>query len=115
MPLPTYSDTRSEPRYDLRLPVQLSAAGANGSEIFGLSENISAHGVLLLTDAPLLEDARLSLAIVVGALGSSKVTRLLANGKVVRVERRSTGGFAIAFWCRRPFGIMCQSMRRTID
>jgi len=113
--LPIYSQTRSEPRYRLRLPVQLTAAGANGSEIIGLSENISAHGALLLTETPLAEDARLRLAIVVGPPGSSKVTRLSASGKVLRVERRATGGFAIAVWCNRPFRMMSQSMQTTID
>lgn len=108
-------DTRSELRYRLRLPVQLSAVEGNGGEIIALSENISAHGILLLTETLIPEGTRLRLAILVGPPGSLKATRLLANGKVLRTQRRWSGGFVTAVCCNRPFRMVNESTRRAVD
>jgi hypothetical protein len=71
--------------------------------MIAVSQNISAHGILLLTESPIAERSRLQLAILVGPPGSSKATLLLANGKVVRAEPRSASGFEVAVCCTRPF------------
>ncbi len=115
MSLPNYPETRSELRYRLRLPVQISTVDGSGGEIIALSENISAHGILLLTETPIPEGTRLRLAILVEPPGSLKATRLLANGRVLRTQRRWRSGFVTAISCNRPFRMANPSTRRAID
>jgi hypothetical protein len=115
MSLPNYPETRSELRYRLRVPVQVSTVDGSGSEIIAMSENISAHGILLLTETPIPEGIRLRLAILVEPPGSLRATRLLANGRVLRTQRRSRSSFVTAILCNRPFRMANPSTRRAID
>jgi len=68
-----------------------------------LSENVSAHVILLRAEAPIPEKTRLSLAIVVKPASSTKATRLADIERVLRAERYRTNGFVMAVWCSRPF------------
>lgn len=103
MPLTSYSETRSELRYGLHLPVRVSREDAFDGEIAALSENISAHGILLRAGVPIAEGTMLRMTINVKAAKASKTTRLLNAGRVLRVTPCRAGGFLIAVWCVRPF------------
>ena len=84
---------RRDARYPLKLPVSVKLAR---EEICVQSENISLGGILLSTAFPIPEGSTVDLAI-----GVSHVTFLSARGKVVRVEAKVAGNFAvaIAFQC----------------
>jgi hypothetical protein len=104
--LPTYSRNRSELRFGLRLPVQISAENAVDGAIIAFSENISAHGILLRVTKPIPKETWLRLAIVVKPATATKPTRLVAAGRVLRAERGASNDFLIAICCTRPFRML---------
>jgi len=111
VPLTSYSEQRSELRYGLHLPVQVSPEDVFAGEIAALSENISAHGILLRAGVPIAEGTMLRMVITVKVSGGSKTSRLLNAGRVLRVTPCRTSGFLIAIRCVRPFR-MADSLSR---
>lgn len=56
------SERRQAPRFNISLPVTYSIAGS-GRLCAGMVDNMSLGGVLLLTDEPLVQDARITIHI----------------------------------------------------
>lgn len=103
MPLTSYSETRSELRYGLHLPVQVKREDSLVGEIATLSENISAHGILLRSAVSIAEGTILRMIVTVKPAKASKTARLLNAGRVLRVTPCRASGFLIAVRCVRPF------------
>jgi hypothetical protein len=96
--------TRKEPRYDLSLPVSLRLSNSPSGDLTGVSENISVHGVLLSTQSPICEGTEVELIVTFAPVTSSRTVRFAASGRVLRLEQRKTGTFAVAVSCaEHPF------------
>jgi PilZ domain-containing protein len=99
-----YPLRRREPRYDLRLPVSVSLRSNVPGEFMAVSENISAHGILLSTETAIPEGSNIKLLVALRSPTPSRNTYLTAAGRVLRLERRGSGGFIMAVCCdERPF------------
>ena len=99
-----YQLRRRERRYDLRLPVSVSLYSDIPGEIMAVSENISTHGILLSSEAAIPEGTSIELMVALRRPPPWGNTHLTAAGKVLRLERRGSGGFALAVCCdERPF------------
>jgi hypothetical protein len=104
VPPSEYQLRRREPRYDLRLPVSVSLRSQIPGEIMAVSENISSHGILLSAEAAIPEGTSIKLMVALRSSSPSRNTYLTAAGKVLRLERRDAGSFAMAVCCdERPF------------
>jgi hypothetical protein len=104
VPALDYQLRRREPRYDLRLPVSVSLRSDMPSEIMAVSENISSHGILLSAEAAIPEGTSIKLMVALRSPSTSRSTYLIAAGKVLRLEQRGSGSFAMAVSCdERPF------------
>ena len=99
-----YQLRRRERRYDLRLPVSVSLYSDIPGEIMATSENISTHGILLSSEAAIPEGTSVELTVALQRPSQWGNTHLTAAGRVLRLERRGSGGFAVAVCCdERPF------------
>ncbi len=83
--------------------MRVSREDTPDGEIAALSENISAHGILLRAGVSIAEGTMLRMTINVKGEKASKITRLLNAGRVLRVTPCRTSGFLIAVRCVRPF------------
>jgi len=94
-------------RFPLNLPVSLSLAL---KELHTRSENVSLGGVLLSSAFLIPEGSVVEVAIGVAHLPQADA-QLSARGKVLRVQPKATGGFAVAIGFERPFefGLQGQS------
>jgi hypothetical protein len=95
------SEPRRSTRYRLDLPVTVRLGD---TQMSARSENISETGILLSSDFLILQGASVELAVhLTDALemGAS----LTARGKVLRVNPKMSGGFAMAIGCEAPFRI----------
>lgn len=88
-------------RYPLHLPVSLRL---DDRELRTQSENISVKGILLSCASLIPEGSIVDLAVSVGTSPNPSVF-LFARGKVLRVQAKRSGDFAIAIECERPFGL----------
>jgi hypothetical protein len=99
-----YQLRRRERRYDLRLPVSVSLHSDIPGEITAVSENISCHGILLSAEAAIPEGTSIKLMVALRSPSPWGNTHLAAAGRVLRLERRGSGSFAVAVCCdKRPF------------
>ncbi len=89
---------RSSIRHQLQLPVSLKLANR---ELYGQSENISRNGILI--SSALLIPEGSSVEMAVGIVRSRPGTFLSGRGKVVRVEPKGPGYFALAIKLDRDF------------
>jgi len=104
VPASDYQLRRRERRYDLRLPVSVSLQSDIPAEIIAVSENISSHGILLSSEAAIPEGTSIKLMVALRRPSPWGNTHLTAAGRVLRLERRGSGGFAVAVCCdERPF------------
>jgi hypothetical protein len=90
---------RRSTRYPLNLPVSLILAN---KKLHARSENISLGGILLSSAFLISEGSNVEVAIGVAHLPQPG-TQLSARGKVLRVQPRITGDFAVAIAFERPF------------
>lgn len=96
---------RRNPRFPLHLPVSVKLAH---KEIYGRSENISIRGILLSSQFQIPEGS--AVEVKVGVAHMPDHTMLLAaRGKVLRLQPKASGNFAIAIECDRPFEFMRQN------
>ena len=90
---------RRDIRYPLHLPVSLKVAD---KELHMRSENISLGGILLSSASLIPEGSTVEVAFGVASLpdtgGQSSV-----RGKILRVQPRATGDFAVAIAFEHPF------------
>ena len=91
-----YQLRRRERRYDLRLPVSVSLHSDIPGEIMAVSENISSHGILLSSEAAIPEGTSIELMVALWRPSPWGNTHLTAAGRVLRLERRGSGSFAVA-------------------
>ncbi len=95
---------RKHRRFDLRFPVSLSfPAGGSVRKLEAISENVSIGGLLLKAGDRVPPRTRVNLTMDVKGPRFRNAVRLVAQGRVVRVEALgSAAGFAIAVECQRP-------------
>jgi len=93
------SENRKERRYTLRLPLRLTVQD-EGSKMFeGVSENISAHGILLQIADHIAEGTNVKLSVSV----TSRPYHLATTGTVVRAVQ-SDSRYVLAVCCHKsPF------------
>ena len=94
-----YQPERRSVRYYLHLPVSVKLAN---KEIYARSENISLSGILLSSAFRIPEGSTVELAVGAGPRADPGVL-LTARGRVLRVQRKASGDFAIAIECDRAF------------
>ncbi len=95
-------------RYPLHLPVLVKLAD---KEIRTRSENVSMGGILLSSAVMIPEGS--AVGVDVGVAHLSHIGALLtARGKVVRVQTRPSGDFAVAVQLERPFKIPVQELNK---
>src|SRR5262249_40494907 len=90
-------ERRRSLRYSVQLPVSITMAKARVS-ITARSENMSLHGILIVSDVLISEGYVVELQI---QAGSSFL--LGGRGQVLRVAPRPSARFAIAVGCESPF------------
>jgi hypothetical protein len=99
---------RRDIRYPLHLPVLVKLAD---KEIRTRSENVSLGGILLSSALMIPEGS--AIGVEVGVAHPSQLGALLAaRGKVVRVQTRPSGDFAVAVQLERPFKIPLQKLNK---
>jgi hypothetical protein len=97
---------RRDVRYPLQLPVSIKLAH---KEVRARSENISLGGILLSSAFLIPEGATVEVAVGVANLPDPG-TLLSARGKVLRVQPRPTGDFAVAIELERSFEVGLQGL-----
>jgi PilZ domain-containing protein len=97
---------RRDIRYPLHLPVAVKLAD---KEIRTRSENVSLGGILLSCALMIPEGSTVCVDVEV-AHPSHLGALLTARGKVVRVQTRPSGDFAVAVQLERPFEIPLQKL-----
>jgi PilZ domain len=90
---------RQNIRYPLHLPV---AVKLGREEMHTQSENISLNGILLSSAFLIPAGSTVELAVGVAQVPSPGIL-LKARGKVLRVQPRASGNFAVAIECEGPF------------
>ena len=95
-------------RYPLHLLVSVRLAE---KEINTQSENISLNGILLSSAFLIPEGSTVELAVAVGRTPNPGIF-LTGRGKVLRVQLKESGDFAVAIECEHPFGLTRRSSDR---
>jgi PilZ domain len=90
---------RRDTRYLLHLPVSLKVAD---KELHTRSENISLGGILLSSASLIPEGSTVEVAFGVASLPDTG-TQSSVRGKVLRVQPKATGDFAVAIVFEHPF------------
>jgi len=89
---------RKEIRYPLHLPVSVKLAH---TQMHARSESISIGGILLSSAFVIPEGSTVEVAV--GVAPARPGTLLSARGKVLRVQPKATGDFAVAIKLERSF------------
>jgi hypothetical protein len=90
---------RRDIRYPLHLPVSLKVAD---KELHTRSENISLGGILLSSASLIPEGSTVEVAFAVASLPDTG-TQSSVRGKVLRVQAKAAGDFAVAIVFEHPF------------
>ena len=99
-----HSEKRTERRYELRLPVRVTSKCEGSLSLDGVSENISAHGILVRMAQKVVDTTPVSLTVTVPSTFNSR--HLTAAGTVVRVVQLAPHTYAVAVHCgERPFSM----------
>lgn len=75
----------------------------NGSRTDAFSQNVSMHGILVSTASAIQEGIEVEVMIKLPTGENFRTLCLEASGKVVRLEQRESGTFALAVSSGRPF------------
>jgi hypothetical protein len=97
---------RRDIRYPLNLPVSIRLAR---KEMRARSENISLGGILLSSAFLIPEGSTVEVNVGVANLADPG-TLLSSRGKVVRVQPKTTGDFAVAIQLECPFKVPLQGL-----
>jgi PilZ domain-containing protein len=92
------SQERRDIRYPLHLPVSLKLAH---KEVHARSENISLGGILLSSTFLIPEGSTVDVAVRVAVLPDPG-SQLSARGRVLRVQPKASGDFAVAIAFEHP-------------
>jgi hypothetical protein len=99
------SPQRTE-RRDIRYPLHLAVSvKLSHKEMHARSENISLGGILLSSAFLIPEGSTVKLMVTVEVLPDSGI-QLSARGKVLRVQPKASGNFAVAIALDRPFELV---------
>ncbi len=93
---------RTERRYFFKQPAFVRLQGGNGTEVETVTENVSAHGLLLRCKAPIALGSKVQVT-----LRFPRCLPLEGVGDVLRVVQPFAGGaFLIAVGCQTPLEIV---------
>jgi hypothetical protein len=94
-------ERRNEPRFHVQQPVFLKLQSGNGIEVETVTENVSAHGLLLRCNRPIAPGSKVKVK-----LHFPNCLMLEGLGEVLRVEPRfNEQAFVIAVRCEGPLEI----------
>jgi hypothetical protein len=93
-----FQPERRHTRYPIQLPVALKLAH---KKMHARSENISPGGILLSSAFLIPEGSMVEVALGAAGLAAADA-QMSARGKVVRVQPKATGDFAVAIAFERP-------------
>lgn len=100
---PPHRPERKYRRFAIRYPVLVKFPFGNAiSGLQAVSNNVSLGGVLLEADSPIPQHCDVSFIMTVREHDVVGPIQLVGEGEVVRVERLSGTGFAIAVRCKAP-------------
>jgi PilZ domain len=100
---PGMHSPRQPERQNIRYPLHLPVAVKLGrEEMHTQSENISLNGILLSSAFLIPAGSTVELAVGVAQVPSPGIL-LKARGKVLRVQPKASGNFAVAIECEGPF------------
>ncbi len=100
---PTMYSPQQPERQNVRYPLHLPVAVKLGhEEMQTQSENISLNGILLSSAFLIPAGSTVELAVGVAQVPSPGIL-LIARGKVLRVQAKASGNFAVAIECEGPF------------
>lgn len=97
---------RRDVRYPLHLPVSIKLAQ---KEMHTHSENISVRGIFLSIGFAIPKDSTIEVVVEVSNVLEPSI-RLGAHGKVIRVQPKASGDFAVAIAFERPFRFCRQDL-----
>ena len=95
----TQQERRREQRFQLRHRASVKVDIESSSEISGVTENVSGHGVLLYADSFIPVGTGVEIVLVPKLEPAAKKIQLIYAGKVLRSELQATGRFAVAAAC----------------
>jgi hypothetical protein len=90
-------ERRARPRFSLQLPLVIEDS-PTGAEFRSLTRDVSARGVFFYTHARCLQlSARITFSMILPAeITGSEQTRVLCEGKVIRLEEGAQTGTGVA-------------------
>jgi PilZ domain len=96
-------ERRREPRFGVRNAATVKTSFDASSELLALTENLSAHGVLLYVESLIPENQALKVILALKLAPTAQSLHLIYEGKVVRTQQNSTTGkVAVAVVCDHP-------------
>ena len=90
------SERRKAERFSVRQPVTVKYTRAGHYEFCGISRDVSASGIFLYMDSEIEEGAQVEVMLALPSKTSEQIP-VYVRGTVVRIERDSPAGVAIAF------------------
>ncbi len=94
-------ERRREKRLRLRHRASVKVEIEGSSEISGVTENVSGHGVLLYADSLITLGTGVEIVLVPKPEPAARKIQLIYAGKVLRSQLLATGRFAVAAACER--------------
>jgi hypothetical protein len=101
-------ERRREKRFPLRHRASVKVEIEGSSEISGVTENVSGHGVLLYADSLITLGTGVEIVLVPKPEPAARKIQLIYAGKVLRSELLATGRFAVAAACERCVGVRAE-------
>ncbi len=99
-------ERRREPRFGVRNAAIVKISSDDPRELPAMTENLSAHGVMLHVESPILEIQKLKVIIELKLTPTAQRLRLVYEGKVLRTEQDPiTGKVAVAVGCDLPASV----------
>lgn len=101
-------ERRREKRFPLRYRASVKVEIEGSSEISGVTENVSGHGVLLYADSLITLGTGVKIVLVPKPEPAARKIQLIYAGKVLRSELLATGRFAVAAACERCVAVRAE-------
>lgn len=99
-------ERRREPRFGVRNAAIVKISSNDPRELPAMTENLSAHGVMLHVESPIPEIQKLKVILQLKLTPTAQRLRLVYEGKVLRTEQDSTTGkVAVAVGCDHPASV----------
>jgi hypothetical protein len=101
-------ERRREKRFPLRHRASVKVEIEGSSEISGVTENVSGHGVLVYAESLITLGTGVEIVLVPKPEPAARKIQLIYAGKVLRSELLATGRFAVAAACERCVGVRAE-------